>query len=152
MVGWHHPLNEHEFEQASADSEGEGSLTCCSPWGCKESDPTEQLNNSNNPMAQPGWHVESAVRAAAERTKREDEQCDQRGQEGKSSASPLSEMGASEGLEQGSAMTRHAVDFHRIPLAAVWRQDRRAGLVRRPRQERLRRQEGRVDGCTCRLY
>ena len=66
-------------------------------------------------MAQPGWHIESAIRAAAERTKREDERRDQRGQKGKSSASALSEMGASEGLEQGSAVTRHAVDFHRIP-------------------------------------
>ena len=33
MVGWHHRLNGHEFEQAPADSEGEGSLACCSPWG-----------------------------------------------------------------------------------------------------------------------
>ena len=45
MVGWHHRLNEHEFEQAPGDSEGQGSLVCCSPWGCKESDTTEQLNN-----------------------------------------------------------------------------------------------------------
>ena len=41
MVGWHHWLNGHEFEQAPGDSEGQGSLTCCSPWGCKESDKTE---------------------------------------------------------------------------------------------------------------
>ena len=33
MVGWHHRLDEHEFEQAPGDGEGEGSLTCCSPWG-----------------------------------------------------------------------------------------------------------------------
>ena len=45
MVGWHHRLNGHEFEQAPVDSEGEGSLVCCSPWGHKESDMTEQLNN-----------------------------------------------------------------------------------------------------------
>ena len=45
MVGWHHWLNGHEFEQALGDSEGEGSLACCSPWGCKELDTTEQLNN-----------------------------------------------------------------------------------------------------------
>ena len=38
MVGWHHQLNGHEFEQTQEDSEGQGSLTCCSPWGCKESD------------------------------------------------------------------------------------------------------------------
>ena len=47
MVGWHHRLNEHEFEQAQGDSEGQGSLVCCSPWGHKESDTTEQLNNNN---------------------------------------------------------------------------------------------------------
>ena len=45
MVGWHHQLNGHEFEQIPEDSEGPRSLACCSPWGCKESDTTEQLNN-----------------------------------------------------------------------------------------------------------
>ena len=35
MVGWHHQLNGHEFEQIPADSEGWGNLACCSPWGCK---------------------------------------------------------------------------------------------------------------------
>ena len=44
MVGWHHQLDEHEFEQTTRDSKGQGSLACCSPWGCKESDRTEQLN------------------------------------------------------------------------------------------------------------
>ena len=37
----------HEFEQALGDGEGQGSLACCSPWGCRESDRTQQLNNSN---------------------------------------------------------------------------------------------------------
>ena len=41
MVGWHHRLNGHEFEQAPGDGEGQGSLVCCSPWGRKESDTTE---------------------------------------------------------------------------------------------------------------
>ena len=41
MVGWHHRLNGHEYEQALGDSEDEGSLACCSPWGRKESDMTE---------------------------------------------------------------------------------------------------------------
>ena len=36
MVGWHHRLNGHEFEQAPGDGEGQGSLACCSPWGRKE--------------------------------------------------------------------------------------------------------------------
>ena len=41
MVGWHHLLNGHEFEPTPGDSEGQGSLACCSPWGCKESDINE---------------------------------------------------------------------------------------------------------------
>ena len=41
MIGWHHRLNGHEFEQIPGDSEGWGSLECCSLWGCKESDTTE---------------------------------------------------------------------------------------------------------------
>ena len=41
MVGWHHRLNGHEFEQALGDGEGQGSLVCCSPWGHKELDKTE---------------------------------------------------------------------------------------------------------------
>ena len=47
MIGWHHQLNEHEFEQTLGDSEGQGSLVCCSPWGLKESDMAEQLNSNN---------------------------------------------------------------------------------------------------------
>ena len=46
MVGWHHRLNGHEFEQTPGDGEGQGSLAFCSPWGRKESDTTEQLNNN----------------------------------------------------------------------------------------------------------
>ena len=41
MVGWHHQLNGHEFEQALGVGNGQGSLVCCSPWGRKESDTTE---------------------------------------------------------------------------------------------------------------
>ena len=48
MVGWHHQLNGREFEQALGDGEGQGSLACCSPWGCKELEMTERLNNDNN--------------------------------------------------------------------------------------------------------
>ena len=47
MVGWHHRLNRYESEQIPRDGEGLGSLVCCSPWGCKELDMTEQLNNNN---------------------------------------------------------------------------------------------------------
>ena len=46
MVGWHHQLNGHEFEQALGDGEGQGSLACCSPWSLKDSDMTEPLNSS----------------------------------------------------------------------------------------------------------
>ena len=48
MVGWHPRLNGHEFEQALSDGEGQGSLACYSPWGHKELDMTEQLNNNNS--------------------------------------------------------------------------------------------------------
>ena len=41
MVGWNHRLNGHEFEQALGVGDGQGSLACCSPWGCKESGTTE---------------------------------------------------------------------------------------------------------------
>ena len=47
MVGWHHRLNGHEFEHSPGDGEGQGSLACCSPWGRKELDTTELLNNNN---------------------------------------------------------------------------------------------------------
>ena len=46
MVGWHHRLNRHEFEQTLGDNEGQGSLVCHSPWDHRESDMTEQLNNN----------------------------------------------------------------------------------------------------------
>ena len=51
MVGWHHQLNGHEFEQTLGDSEGQGHLVCCSPRGLKESDVTYQLNNSQGEAA-----------------------------------------------------------------------------------------------------
>ena len=47
MVGWHHRLNGHEFEQAPGDDEGQGSLAFCSPWGHKEFDTTERPSNNN---------------------------------------------------------------------------------------------------------
>ena len=47
MVGCHHWLNGHEFEQTPGDNEGQGSLECCSPWGHEKSDKTEWLNNNN---------------------------------------------------------------------------------------------------------
>ena len=47
MVGWHHQLNGHEFEQTLGDGEGQGGLACCSPWGRKESGTTGWLDNNN---------------------------------------------------------------------------------------------------------
>ena len=44
MVGWHHRLNGHKFGQTPGVGDGKGGLVCCGPWGCKESDMTEQLN------------------------------------------------------------------------------------------------------------
>ena len=48
MIGSHHQLNKHEFEQTLGDGEGQGGLGCCSPWDCKESDTTEQHSFSNS--------------------------------------------------------------------------------------------------------
>ena len=52
MVGWHHQLNGHEFVEALAVGDGQGSLVCCSPWVHKESDMTEQHNNNK-----PEWSL-----------------------------------------------------------------------------------------------
>ena len=48
--GWNHWLNGHEYEQTLRDSEGQGSLACHSPWGCKELDMTGPLNNNNHQL------------------------------------------------------------------------------------------------------
>ena len=47
VAGWHHRLDGHKFPQAHSDDKGQGSLACCSSWGCKESDTTEWLDNSS---------------------------------------------------------------------------------------------------------
>ena len=48
MAGWRHQLIGHEFEQAPGVGDGQGGLACCSPWGRKELDTTEQLNSTHN--------------------------------------------------------------------------------------------------------
>ena len=53
MVGWHHWLNGHEFEETPGDGEGQGKLVCCSKWGHQESDTAEPLNNNNNLLERP---------------------------------------------------------------------------------------------------
>ena len=50
MVGWHHQFDGHEYEQALGVGVVQGSLACCSPWGRKELDTTEQLNNNKEPI------------------------------------------------------------------------------------------------------
>ena len=47
MVGWHHQLSGHEFEQTPGDRAGQGGRACCSPWCHKEPDTTDRLNNNN---------------------------------------------------------------------------------------------------------
>ena len=57
MVGWHYQHNEHEFAQTEGDMEGRGSLACCSPWGRKEPDTTERLNNKSNKDMKPNFPI-----------------------------------------------------------------------------------------------
>ena len=61
-VGWDHRLNGHEFEQTLGVGDGQGSLVCCRPWGRKESDMTERLNNINKPF----WKGTDGFRISAE--------------------------------------------------------------------------------------
>ena len=51
MVGWHHRLSGHEFELTLGDGEGQGGLACCRPWGHKQSDTTERLNNKGGSVS-----------------------------------------------------------------------------------------------------
>ena len=57
MVGWHHQLDGHEFEQAPGVGDGQGSLACCSSWGRKEQDTTEQPKNNNVDNGRRGKNV-----------------------------------------------------------------------------------------------
>ena len=54
MVGWHHRLNGHEFEQVLGDTEEQGGLACCSRCSCKESDTTQRLNNNSKSTGREG--------------------------------------------------------------------------------------------------
>ena len=55
MIGWHHRLDGHEFESALQVGDGQGSLACCSPWGHKEFETTEWLNNKDTDTS---WYRE----------------------------------------------------------------------------------------------
>ena len=57
MVGWHHRLNGHEFEQTLGDGEGQESLACCTPWGCKESDMADDWTTTNQIPGRWGLHL-----------------------------------------------------------------------------------------------
>ena len=61
MVGWHHQLNVHEFEQASSVGDGQGSLAFCSPWGHKELDMTEWLNWTELNLEKIAWVLEPVL-------------------------------------------------------------------------------------------
>ena len=74
MVGWHHQLDGHEFEQGPGDGEGQWSLECCSPWNHKESVTTEWLNNNKNVresfQVQKWWHIWNPGRKVDTKTRR----------------------------------------------------------------------------------
>ena len=65
MAGWHHRLDGHESEQTRGESEGPGSLVCCSPWGLRESDTTGQLNNNRPSVTKDyklgGWEQQKYI-------------------------------------------------------------------------------------------
>ena len=61
IIGWHHQLNECEFEQALGDGKGQESLACGSPWGHKELDRTEWLNNNNFLVRKPFSHYQGVT-------------------------------------------------------------------------------------------
>ena len=73
MVGWHHWLDGHEFGQALGVGDGQGSLACCSPWGRKELDKTEQLNWTD--VGSEFVVVAACVRAGPESRGEQSSQC-----------------------------------------------------------------------------
>ena len=62
VVGWHHQLSGHEFEQTLGDSEGKGSLACCSPWSCKEWDTTYDWTTTQGQVPEKQLIIESTTR------------------------------------------------------------------------------------------
>ena len=61
MVGWYLQLNGHEFKQTPGDSEGQGSLTCYSPWGCKQSDMTLATEQQNKDAGSSAYLVKALI-------------------------------------------------------------------------------------------
>ena len=66
MVGWHHRLNGHESGWTPGVGDGQGGLACCNPWGPKESDTTEQVNNNNNNKIRTQKDREACIHTADE--------------------------------------------------------------------------------------
>ena len=62
MVGWHHWLSGHEFEQSLGDDEGQGSLACCSPWHCKELDTIDWPNNKEKERVLARENIRNEIR------------------------------------------------------------------------------------------
>ena len=62
MVGWHHQLNGHEFDQTPGNGEGQGSLACCSPWYHKESDTTERLSSKESEATGKLWSPKTWIK------------------------------------------------------------------------------------------
>ena len=65
MVGWHHQFNGHDLSKLWEIVKGRGSLLCCSPWVCKESDLTQQLHNNITGWSQFVVSIEVAVQTSA---------------------------------------------------------------------------------------
>ena len=63
MVGWHHWLNGHEFEHTLGDSEGQGSLACCSPWGCTKR-LSKLLKVTNQKILKPEFYLSPIPKSA----------------------------------------------------------------------------------------
>ena len=61
LVGWHHRLDGHEFEHAPGVSDGQGGLTCCSPWSYKEQDTMGQLYNRTTELTDPGHQLQESM-------------------------------------------------------------------------------------------
>ena len=64
MVGWHHQLNGHEFEQAPGIGDGQGGLACCIPWGCKEADRLSDGTELKHPFLQGIFPTQGATQVS----------------------------------------------------------------------------------------
>ena len=68
MVGWHHRLDGHEFEQALGDGDGQGSLAYCCPWGRKDLDMTEQLSNNSTSLKSRSLKTRNIIETITEKS------------------------------------------------------------------------------------